>query len=157
MFCNKCGKKIEDNALFCTFCGARMEQLPPEAQKIPADQETPAESRAEDRGAPVMTEERPQVSAANTSAPAENAVPQDNSVTGGNTEQNAASSVRESVPGASQRWSTEVPMSGAPQAPGKPAKPRKYYTGGQLALCLVTTGVMAMAAGVFAALYFFGL
>ena len=129
MFCNKCGKKIEDNALFCTFCGARMEQLPPEAQE----------------------------SAANIAAAAENAAPQDNSVTGGNTVQNAASSVRESVPGASQRWSTEVPMSGAPQAPEKPAKPRKYYTGGQITLCLVTTGVMAMAAGVFAALYFFGL
>ncbi len=37
---------------------------------------------------------------------------------------------------------------------GKPEKPRKYYTGAQLAICLVTTGIMAAAAGIFAGLYF---
>lgn len=156
MFCNKCGKKIEDNALFCTFCGARMEQLPPEAQERQASSpETPvAEIPAEAPGTPVMTAERPQDSFANTAAPQDNSAPAGNTA---DTAQNADPSVREPAPAASQRWSTEVPMNDVPQAPAKPAKPRKYYTGGQIALCLVTTGIMAMAAGVFAALYFFGL
>lgn len=145
MFCNKCGKKIEDNAQFCTFCGARMEQLPQDAQGTPA-----AEDHAETPGAPVITEERPQGSPVNPAAPEESAIPQENAA---DTAQNA----REASGGASQRWSTEVPMSGAAQAPVKSEKPRKYYTGGQMAMCLVTTGIMAMAAGIFAALYFFGL
>lgn len=38
--------------------------------------------------------------------------------------------------------------------PGKPEKTKKYYTGAQLAICLVTTGIMAAAAGIFAGLYF---
>ena len=79
MFCNMCGKKVDEKSAFCTWCGA------------PIDRSAGTTGTAAE-------------------APAE---PQE-----------------------------------------KPVKPEKYYTSGQLALCLVTTGIMALAAGIFAALYF---
>ncbi len=77
-------------------------------------------------------------------------------------EQNQGSSERT---GADMRGaSTDMPNASGVTSPpvseviletsDKPEKPRKYYTGAQLAICLVTTGIMAAAAGIFAGLYF---
>jgi hypothetical protein len=73
------------------------------------------------------------------------------------TDSSAAPGVPRPVETAKSGWSTNVQITEKPQTPEKPEKPRKYYTGAHLALCLVTTGIMAMAAGVFAALYFMGI
>ncbi len=54
MFCNNCGKKIEDGAAFCEFCGAKLTEEQPAQQPAaeqqtaeqPAEQQTPAEQPA---------------------------------------------------------------------------------------------------------------
>ena len=146
MFCNKCGNKIDDKSTFCSWCGARIES--PAAPRAP--QENPTEKEPE---------------AAVNTVPAGSA-PQFGSTPGGQfqgiaaakpTESGAAAGIPRPVETAKSGWSTNVPITEKPQTPEKPEKPRKYYTGAHLALCLVTTGIMAMAAGVFAALYFMGI
>ena len=33
MYCSNCGRKIPDDAKFCSYCGAKGPQKPPEKQK----------------------------------------------------------------------------------------------------------------------------
>lgn len=154
MFCNKCGKPIDDKSTFCSWCGAHVEapvpQTAPAAEPTEKEPSTTAEP-VTSAGSAVSGQEAPSVAAphfgaAGTAFPgAAAAKPEENSVPTG---------VPRPVETAKSGWSTEVPIIDKPRKPEKPAKPRKYYTGAHLALCLVTTGIMAMAAGVFAALYF---
>lgn len=159
MFCNMCGNKIEDNSIFCNRCGARMETpaaaVPAQAPTAPAAVvPQPAEATVQDNpaAAPVNSGEPAGSTiqfggtagiqfpgASSTPVPAEAPIPE---------------AVPHPVESARSGWSTEVRIQDKPQKPAKAEKPRKYYTGAHLALCLVTTGIMAMAAGVFAALYF---
>ena len=41
MFCPKCGNQLEENALFCSSCGAKMEDFQTAAEATP--EETPAQ------------------------------------------------------------------------------------------------------------------
>ena len=38
MYCNKCGKQIVDDSIFCNFCGAKVEILPQEGVEVQAGQ-----------------------------------------------------------------------------------------------------------------------
>ena len=158
MFCNKCGNKIDDKSTFCSWCGARIEA--PAAPRAP--QENPTEKEPE---AAVNTVTAGVSAAPGQEVPAGSA-PQFGSTPGAQfqgiaaakpTESGAAAGIPRPVETAKSGWSTNVPITEKPQTPEKPEKPRKYDTGAHLALCLVTTGIMAMAAGVFAALYFMGI
>lgn len=156
MFCNKCGNKIEDGSTFCSRCGARVEP-PIYPSSVPVNGQ-PSETAASAATA------APDTSAAPDTASAANAVQMSESIPadGENAAQPAPaaeSAVPRPIETAKTGWSSEVPIGENPPKAEKaeaPAKAAKYYTGVHLALCLITTGIMAMAAGVFAALYFMG-
>lgn len=38
MYCNKCGKQIVDDSIFCNFCGSKVEILPQEGVEVQAAQ-----------------------------------------------------------------------------------------------------------------------
>lgn len=38
MYCNKCGKQIVDDSIFCNFCGSKVEILPQEGVEVQASQ-----------------------------------------------------------------------------------------------------------------------
>lgn len=38
MYCNKCGKQIVDDSIFCNFCGAKVEILPQDGVEVQAAQ-----------------------------------------------------------------------------------------------------------------------
>jgi len=74
MFCSKCGKELEENARFCTGCGAAVEVLDEKGTTLTdAENAAPKENRPE----PVMPVEQPPVgeSQAEPAAPAEAADP----------------------------------------------------------------------------------
>ncbi|MCI5668401.1 MAG: zinc-ribbon domain-containing protein [Oscillospiraceae bacterium] len=157
MFCNMCGNKIEENSIFCNRCGARMDTR---AAAAPAEAPT-APAAAVPQPAEATVQNNPAAAPINSGEPAGGSV-QFGGTAGiqfpGANSTPAEAPVPDAVPhpveSARSGWSTEVRIQDKPQKPTKAEKPRKYYTGAHLALCLVTTGIMAMAAGVFAALYF---
>ena len=116
MYCNQCGNILTENGAFCSFCGAKNEDV--------ANQPVPVETQT------VVTE---------ATAPATeqaNAAPQS----------------------AAQMYTIPQPPVGfapePPVPPTKPVKEEKYYTFGHIMLCLGAAAIMAIAAGVFAGLYF---
>lgn len=159
MFCNMCGKKIEDNSSFCTWCGAKLDPLPGQTHEVREPVLTPAAQPAQESSTETaqtgFVPNEVKTPQSNTS------VPQGSSVQYGRSEgiqftqasaeapQPQAKPLGETKPGTV--FGAEVPIKDVPEGAGKP---RKFYTGAHIALCLVTTGIMAMAAGVFAALYF---
>lgn len=156
-----CGNKIEDNSIFCNRCGARMDTP---AAAVPAEAPTaPAAVVPQPAEAPVKDNPMPATAPIGSGEPAGSTIQFGRTVgiqfPGANsTAVPAEAPIPDAVPhpveSARSGWSTEVRIQDKPQKPTKADKPRKYYTGAHLALCLVTTGIMAMAAGVFAALYF---
>ncbi len=136
MFCNKCGKKINDDSAFCTWCGAQLDSLEPSEAPVMQPAGAPAEEESS------AANSREQEFTAQEAAAA-----QEQSYT--------AAEQPEDIPAPTEAaksvWSAEVPLT---ENTAKEEKPVKYYTGAHLAMCLIAAGVMAMAAGVFAALYF---
>lgn len=157
MFCGNCGKEIIGNIKFCRYCGAEQTATVIPAANIPmfADTENSVPINASDASSEQLsrTPEAPDVmgtsSAAipkpiNTDAITENSVPTPNPIPASNIEE---------------------PLSAAPSIPSyppvkvknkkekKPRRERKYSLG-HLVMCLAAAGVMAIAAGVFAGLYF---
>ena len=152
MFCNKCGNKIDDKSTFCSWCGARIEA--PAAPLAPQENPTEKEPEAAVNTVPAGVSSAPGQEVPASSAPQFGSTPgaQFQGIAAAKpTESGAAAGIPRPVETAKSGWSTNVPIT------EKLEKPRKYYTGAHLALCLVTTGIMAMAAGVFAALYFMGI
>lgn len=138
MFCKNCGKVVDGESAFCTWCGAKI--------SIPAEEQQPVYTAAEtptaqpEQSVPESVPEQPEPAA--QEMPYEQPSP----------EPSAYEQPQEKT-GIS--WGAEVPLSQSPQPTAATAeKPVKYYTGTHIALCLVTAGIMAAAAGVFAALYF---
>lgn len=160
MFCNMCGRQIDDNAAFCTWCGAKM--IVPEAPKPAVSVPEPA--------AFSLREEKPEPVTAEMDVPAAEARGEKQPEYSGafSEREEGSEKIQESLndaeavpkaplPRVDPSWNQEVPLSEkAPEAatPAEEEKPRKYYTGAHLAICLVTTGIMAVIAGVFAGLYF---
>lgn len=180
MFCSKCGRPVNENALFCTFCGNPLRG---------------ANESGTQGGAPGITAGSVPVSAS-ISASAGDSAP----IYGGGApipEPEKIPYHSDSVPvygAAADTGSVPLKDSGAayPETPPKsvpiietasdntltsaapaeidndegfsfvpiddienaPQKVEKYYTFGHIAMCLAAVAVMAIVAGVFAGLYF---
>lgn len=153
MFCNKCGNKIDDRSVFCSWCGAHIDNpaaptVPQPASAAPQEKPPVPDAAAGGYAAPREEVRSAAPNSTNTAAAAFPGIPSGNPEPA---DSGTPDGVPRPVETAKSGWSTEVAIDEKPQ---KPEKTRKYYTGAHLALCLVTTGIMAMAAGVFAALYF---
>ncbi len=141
MFCNKCGKQISDNSVFCTWCGAKNSDTTP----TPAAVSQPAEPipASVPVGAPAVSEPAAEPSAVSMKLPEE---------------PEKLSSIPVSSTPAGQENShkpmMEVPLCDPLPENAKKPKSERLYTRGQIALCLVLMGIMAAVAGVFAGLYF---
>lgn len=181
MFCYNCGKEIFEKSTFCTWCGTKQIlvgisapvptetprtdpqskheqpedsiQLPTARQEAPtesAPELTPSESAAEPLHEPTapqseqppLQDSTPSIAPESTQEPTAPTAP-----TPAQTEQSAQP---ETTPQPENRFGGEVPLTTLlPEE-----KPRKFYTGAHLAICLVITGIMATVAGIFAGLYF---
>ena len=130
MFCEECGKEISDNTRFCPYCGAEQTARVQPAQSISF---TSAVNSNADNSATATT-------------PAETSVPVSTPV---NTP--ASNPANAPAPNA-ENFS---PMLKSVEIKDDPApSPKLKYSLKHLVLCLAAAGVMAIAAGVFAGMYF---
>lgn len=176
MYCNKCGKVIVEGSLFCTWCGARVE-IPAEAASENVDisrsegmnaavgENTNAgNTAAQEVKQPAAQESAQEIAGSTEKQKAAGNVPQQDEVSAGGADEQAGAAAADgsreqngsagSIPPENGKapvgTETEVALNTAENE----EKTRKYYTGVQLAVCLIVAGVMAAAAGVFAGLYF---
>lgn len=160
MFCSQCGKQLDNNALFCTFCGARTNNTAGSPAPVSAPVSAPVTAapetvREDSQPTPVSsdtaaTEPVSQTAPQPVSEPVPQTVPQP-----------APAPAPEVQPAVTAEPSmdffhdspadvqAQVPLSPVPEE-----KEPKYYTFGHIALCLAAVAVMAIVAGVFAGLYF---
>lgn len=151
MFCNNCGKNIAEKSSFCTWCGSKLniteEQPVPQPEEAAQSFAVPAaEAETSSINQAVQTEDAPEYQEETAQQSASQPYPEEPS------EQPLSNEADGSTEQPSTGWNVQVPLNES--AAELPQKSQKYYTGGQLALCLVITGIMAAAAGVFAGLYF---
>ena len=132
MFCYKCGRENAEQSTFCTWCGAKLDIS---VSSVPTPSVIPQSNLHEQ---PIESE---------------NTVPQPQPEQPEQPETEATFEPEQSVrsTGQSNAIPLNIPAVGKAEAP---AKPRKYYTGAHMALCLVVMGILAAAAGIFAGLYF---
>lgn len=157
MFCPKCGKKNEDNSLFCTWCGAGFGSVSTQslsASPAPQPADVLQTVPAAEPEAPAVTAAAAAPSAAEQpcSVPTPGIIPQSGDGISAHTAASPAVSVQ-AVPDSSVNtlsFSSEIPVASAK----KPEKERRYFTAAHIAICLAVAGVMAAAAGIFAGLYF---
>lgn len=160
MFCSQCGKQLDNNALFCTFCGARTNNTAGSPAPVSAPVSAPVTAapetvREDSQPTPVSsdtaaTEPVSQTAPQPVSEPVPQTVPQpapapEPEVQPAVTTEPAMDFFNDS-PADVQ---AQVPLSPVPEE-----KEPKYYTFGHIALCLAAVAVMAIVAGVFAGLYF---
>lgn len=172
MFCPKCGKKNDDNSLFCTWCGAGFGSVSTQslsaapAASAPVEAPTIHQELQTVSAAPIVSAENSQAAQSAGeikqpepieqpaySVPTPGVIPQSsaehtaaqNSASGALNAQAAPDSAANSL-----SFNNEVPVASAQ----KPEKERRYFTAAHIAICLAVTGVMAAAAGIFAGLYF---
>lgn len=126
MYCNQCGNILTEQGAFCSFCGAKNEDV---TVKPPTSEAAQATTTANEAAAPV-NEPVTTASAPNTQPAAQTYV----------------------SPAAPTGYANEVPMNVPPAT--QPQKEEKYYTFNHILLCLGAVAVMAIVAGVFAGLYF---
>lgn len=129
MYCNQCGNIVPENAVFCSFCGAKC-NLPSAApvNTIVSAPQPATEVAAPVNEAPVNPTPEPLVQ---EPAP----IPQPEP---------------ETFSTAAPTPYTEMNKNEVPEI----VKVEKYYTFGHIMLCLSAVAIMAAAAGVFAGLYF---
>lgn len=163
MFCYKCGKENAEQSTFCTWCGAKLDigvSSVPTPSVIPQSNlhEQPVQSipLPEENQSPIPTETSPEmntVPAPEQPIESENTVPQPQPEQPEQPETVPVSEQEQSLrsTGQSNAIPLNIPAGGKAEAP---AKPRKYYTGAHMALCLVVMGILAAASGIFAGLYF---
>ena len=139
MYCNSCGKIVENGAVFCTGCGKKLnETVVLGSVKAPVPEFKPPVTEPT---APVSENKEPPSlldmmgTASNTAAP-------------------AAESSAAGPPVSTGIYEKEPPV--MPYVPdAKVTVPEKTYFGkGALAFCLVIIGLLAISTGVFAGLYF---
>ncbi len=156
MFCKNCGKRIDDNSSFCTWCGSRLsipEAAVPQAASEQPQAVQPVQSVSAVQTIGTDTEcvnagEKP----SDIPEPPEQSVQQSIPVPVPVENRSASEDLAEYLEHSAADMTVRDPL--GDNSMELPENPRKYYTGGQLALCLVITGIMAAAAGVFAGLYF---
>ena len=148
MFCSQCGKQLDNNALFCTFCGARTNNTAGSPAPVSAPVSAPVTAAPET----VRTDSQPTPVSSDTAAtePVSQTVPQP-----------APAPMPEVQPAVTTEpamdFFNDSPADVQAQVPLSPVpeeKEPKYYTFGHIALCLAAVAVMAIVAGVFAGLYF---
>ena len=126
MYCNQCGNILTEQGAFCSFCGAKNDDV---AVKAPAAEAPQAAPTVNEAPAPVAETAAPQPEqAAQPAAPVY------------------------TPPVMPAGYGNEVPMTPPPAS--QPVKEEKYYTFKHIAMCLAAVAVMAIVAGVFAGLYF---
>lgn len=172
MFCSQCGKQLDNNALFCTFCGARTnntagspapvsapvsapvtavpETVREDSQPTPVSSDTAATEPVSQTAPQPVSEPVPQTAPQPVSEPVPQTVPQP-----------APAPAPEVQPAVTTEpamdFFNDSPADVQAQVPLSPVpeeKEPKYYTFGHIALCLAAVAVMAIVAGVFAGLYF---
>lgn len=172
MFCPKCGKKNDDNSLFCTWCGAGFGSVSTQSLSAAPAASAPVEAPATHQelqtvsAAPIVSAENSQAAQSAGeikqpepieqpaySVPMPGVIPQSSAEH--TAAQNSASGAlnAQAAPGSAANllsFNNEVPVASAQ----KPEKERRYFTAAHIAICLAVTGVMAAAAGIFAGLYF---
>lgn len=144
MYCNSCGKFVENGAVFCTGCGKKINEpvISSEQTVTAAPEPKPAET------AVPVPEEKREVSLLDMMAPIkeEPIAPETNAAAS----QNSAS-VQPMNIGVYEKEPPVMPY--VPEV--KKSVPEKTYFGkGALAFCLVIIGLLAISTGVFAGLYF---
>ena len=148
MFCNNCGKEIEQGCMFCSSCGTRAVQPAPEEKtentevtaKIEATVEATVENAAEE-AVPVPTP---------APTPVPTPVPMAEPV--------AAPVEARINSGFSQPVPPPPPMpfveNRKPVKSPKQEKPKTFFGKGALALCLIIIGILSCSTTVFATLFF---
>ena len=163
MFCPKCGKKNDDNSLFCTWCGAGFGSVSTQSLSAAPAASAPVEAPATHQELQTVSA-APVVSAGEIKQPEPTEQPAYSVPTPGVIPQSSAehTAAQNSASGALNAqaapdsaanllsFNNEVPVASAQ----KPEKERRYFTAAHIAICLAVTGVMAAAAGIFAGLYF---
>lgn len=158
MFCNKCGRENAEKSTFCTWCGTRLD-----SSSVPIPSIIPQTNIPEQTSqsfAPPETDITEQALSDPEAAPSGNPEPTPEQTAEPEASDPLTQPEQPTAPEPSEPeqtaksavWNSEVPL--IPPLAENPEKPRKYYTGAHLALCLIVMGVMAAAAGIFAGLYF---
>ncbi len=133
MYCNQCGNILTEQGAFCSFCGARNDEV----TAIPMPQAAAADVQAAPT-APVAATPAPEQNAALTEpiATPEQAAPISQPI--------------------STAYTIPAPPYAEIAAPVQPQinKEEKYYTFKHIVMCLAAVAVMAVTAGIFAGLYF---
>lgn len=146
MYCNNCGRENPDNVKFCCFCGAQTYSAPRLIEEIP---QTPVENGQLDFEENVdiseKIDENPQIPEPISSVNSAGfAFPQPQPII-----QQGVSPVQ-SVPQAAPSVNVSLKKADFEKNQGLERK----YTLKHIIMCLVSTAVCAIAAGVFAGLYF---
>ena len=158
MFCPKCGKKNDDNSLFCTWCGAGFGSVSTQSLSAAPAASAPVEASAPQpelqtvSAAPIVSAENSQAaqSAGEIKQPEPTEQPAYSVPTPGVIPQSSAEHTAAQTSASGALNAQAAPDSAAQ----KPEKERRYFTAAHIAICLAVTGVMAAAAGIFAGLYF---
>ena len=124
MFCRNCGKTAEENALFCTGCGARLSG---------PDADTIAATVTEVMEGPVEAVEIQQEQQVQKVLPEENTNTSFQTLSGTN------------PPPVMPEIRYTEPL---------PEKPKTFFGTGALVFCLVVIGLLSISTGVFAGLFF---
>lgn len=152
MFCNNCGKEIEQGCVFCSFCGIKITPAQNTAEE-PARQPVPEETT------PISEPTAKEEAVIPASTPTPIPVPETVSIpitipipipepipTPVNVTPESA--VPGSVP-------PPPPMPGIyNNVPPKQEKPKTFFGKGALALCLIIIGILSCSTTVFATLFF---
>lgn len=166
MFCPKCGKKNDDNSLFCTWCGAGFGSVSTQSLSAAPAASAPVEASAPQPELQTVSAENSQAAQSAGeikqpepieqpaySVPTPGVIPQSSAEhTAAQTSASGALNAQAAPDSAANllSFNNEVPVASAQ----KPEKERRYFTAAHIAICLAVTGVMAAAAGIFAGLYF---
>ncbi len=172
MFCSKCGRPVNENALFCTFCGNPLRttndggapEIPTATSSASIGDSVPVYGGSMPSSVP-MPERSPDFSDNTPVYKEASSLPlNDNNmdyreITGKSIPisetQTASDTVLTNTEAASGQAEINSPVS-VPivDIESVPQKVEKYYSFGHIALCLAAVAVMAIVAGVFAGLYF---
>ena len=141
MYCNSCGKIVENGAVFCTGCGKRINEAP-----SPVSEQTfvPA------------PEFKPPVTEENVPA-SENKEPPSLLDMMDPIQKEPSFSTEAAIPAPQSNrgiYEKEPPVMPYVPDTNKSVPEKTYFGKGALAFCLVVIGLLAISTGVFAGLYF---
>lgn len=142
MYCNSCGKFVENGAVFCTGCGKRINE--PVNSSVQAAVAVP-ELKPMETAEPV-TEKKREESPLDIMAPIREELPTAPEV--------SAPELSGTSPMNTGLYEKEPPVMPYVPEVNKNVPEKTYFGKGALAFCLVIIGLLAISTGVFAGLYF---